>query len=442
MDKVSKIVGLKKLREGLAAMREVEEDIDYPVDGIVIKLDHMEDRKVLGQVSKSSVSWAIAWKPNTYSGESTIKKLDVQVGKTGMLTPVAYFEPIHLAGADIQKCSLHNWDIVEELDVRNGDTVVIERAGQVIPYLVSVKKDARGRRRPRKFKPPTECPDCGCKELRRENAFLYCTNNTGCPGQLASLIESAADRTRMDIDGLGPVAIKTLVDNESIIDLADLWALEELQTDSGALPGMTPGKSRKLLEALEKAKERPSWRLLASLGIRHVGRTNSEVICKAVREWAIEAGYAELDVFDYLASERATWPDKLRAITGMGPELVDSLVTWVTSVRNRALVHDLRVNGVNMGARDPVEEPTETAATALTGKSICVTGTFSERSRDDLHGLIATAGGKAVKSVSKKTDYLLAGEKAGSKLAKAQQLGIQVLTEEEFDNLCAAASAG
>lgn len=410
--------------------RSAVDFLDYPVDGLVLKLDRFSDREAMGQVSSRHVSWALAYKWERYEAETKIVRLETQVGKQGTLTPVAYYEPVEIAETTVEKSTLFNFDEVERLDPRIGDTVTLEKAGKIIPHLVRVHKDKRTGKR-RKFKPPAECPKCGAKTLR-DGPHVYCPNAAGCPAQLAALIESAGNRTRMDIDGLGPKAIESLIKAEVLDDLADLWGLSGHVRDDGSIPGITPGKSKKLVAALLDAKKRPSWRLMASLNIKLVGRTVSELICRAV---AAREG-KPCDVFTVLATANSLgW---LQDLEGMGEETVTSVITWFNGSGNLALLRKLRKHGLNMGLEDPQPDALAPVVGPLTGKSVVATGKLAGYTRDGIKEAIIRHGGKAASSVSKNTDYLVAGDDAGSKLAKAEAMGVKVLTEDEFNVLVGA----
>jgi DNA ligase (NAD+) len=429
MNPLSYKTALKQIEQMVAVIN----GIDLPVDGIVLKLDCFSDRETMGSVSSRHVSWAMAYKWERYEAETKIVRLETQVGKQGTLTPVAYYEPVEIAETTVQKSTLFNFDEVERLDPRVGDVVTLEKAGKIIPHLVRVHTGKRTGR-PRKFKPPEKCPVCEADTVR-EGPLVSCTNTAGCPAQLEAVILAAADRSRLDIDGLGPKAVQAMMAAEYedglITSLADLWCLYDTVDDSGAIPGLTPGKSKKLLEALDEAATRPSWRLMASLNIKHVGRTNSELICKAV---TARAG-KPVDVFEALGK---SWDAaSLQELEGIGKETALSLVDWLSHESNIQLLKDFRCWGVNTGTGDPPPEVVPDGPRPLDGKNICATGKLVGYTRDGIKQAIKDAGGKPSSSVSGKTDYLVAGADAGSKLTKAQQLDVTVLTEDEFNELVA-----
>jgi len=422
-------------RKQIEQMVAVINGLDIPVDGIVLKLDCFSDRETMGSVSSRHVSWAMAYKWERYEAETKIVRLETQVGKQGTLTPVAYYEPVEIAETTVQKSTLFNFDEVERLDPRIGDTVTLEKAGKIIPHLVRVHTGKRTGR-PRKFKPPEKCPVCEANTVR-DGPLVSCTNTAGCPAQLEAVILAAADRSRLDIDGLGPKAVQAMMAEDYngevgglLTSLADLWCLyDTVDADSGAIPGLTPGKSKKLLAAIDEAATRPSWRLMASLNIKHVGRTNSELICKAV---VARAG-KPVDVFVELGNSWSA--DSLSELEGIGKETAASLEDWLAHDGNRQLLEDFRTWGVNTGMGDPPPEVVPAGPRPLDGKNICATGKLVGYTRDGIKQAIKDAGGKASSSVSGKTDYLVAGADAGSKLTKARQLDVTILTEDEFNEL-------
>ena len=399
----------------------------YPIDGIVLKVNSFEDRVKLGQESSRHVSWAMAYKWERYEATTKIVKLETQVGKQGTLTPVAYYEPVEIAETTVSKSTLFNFDEVARLDPRVGDVVIVEKAGKIIPHLVSV---CTGKRTEdlEKFVPPTACPVCS-GPVGRDGANYVCVNHNNCPAQLEAVILAAADRSRLDIDGLGPVAVQSMIAAGAITTFIDLWTLRDTVDEAGAIPGLTANKSKKLLAAIEKSKSQPSWRLLASLNIKHVGRTNSKLLCEHIAESTpgTKTIIAELMVKSIEGG--------LEEVAGVGCETAHSLSRWFSSNDNKVLLLALGAAGANMGSRDPKKATAPTGPQPLAGKSVCATGKLQDFTRDSVKEAIIAAGGKPASSVSGKTDYLVAGADAGSKLAKAQKLGVAVLTEAEFKEL-------
>lgn len=395
--------------------------IDYPIDGIVIKVDSQKQREQLGQTSTKNVSWALAYKWERYEAETTVKRIEVQVGKKGTLTPVAYFEPVEIAETMVKKSTLHNFDEVKRLDIRVGDRVIVEKAGKIIPRVVRVLKEKRTNELPA-YKAPDTCPQCGSK-VKNYGAYLRCINPLSCTAQLHAIILSAADRSRLDIEGLGEIYLTQMMEAGLITKLTDLWRLKDRQSSLLALQGFGKGRVTKLLAAIERARERPVARLLASLNIEHCGRTVSAKIMK------------QFKTLDKLATAKMA---DLQEIEGVGSETASSVVAWFQLARNKKIIEEFRQLGVNLGERDPKSVAVKAKTTgALVGKKVCATGTLEGYTRQSIQEAIQRAGGVVADSVSKTLDYLVVGDKAGSKLQKAQSLGVKTLTEQEFNKLVA-----
>ena len=385
-------------------------DLDYEIDGIVVKVDSLAQRRQLGATSKSP-RWAIAYKFPPEIAETRLRDIQVQVGKTGALTPVAIMDPVRLAGTIVQRATLHNFDELAKKDVRVGDTIRVQKAGEIIPQVLSaVKKERPEGAKP--FPPPEECPACH-SEVHRDpdGVYLRCVN-LACPAQVRERLEHFASRGAMDIDGLGPAVIGQLVDRNLATDPPDLYHLDK-DTLAG-LERMAEKSAANLVAAVARSKSQPLRRLLFALGIRHVGAHVAEVIAKQL---------ADMD-----AVMNAS-PEQLESIPEVGPTVAESLRDFFAVPENRALVRRLRAAGVNMS------EPREGAETpqTLQDRTVVVTGSLSKYTREEIHELIKAHGGRPTSSVSKKTDYVVAGEDAGSKLAKARDLGITVLSEQDFE---------
>jgi len=414
------------IQKKTAAMAAEDFELDYPIDGLVLKVDSFAARKTIGHSSKH-VGWAVAYKWKLFEEETKVTRLETQVGKTGIITPVVYFEPVEVAGAVLQKATLHNFNYVEDMDIRMGDTIVVERAGQVIPKVRAVLTDRRKPTAPLRqpLMIPGKCPVCSAKTKvtgrRAGHIHVRCTATAlKCPAQLQGLIESAGERTRLDIDGLGEKLVSGLIEKKIVKSFPDLWRLKGHRKAIEGLERMGPKRTSKLLEALEGAKSRESWRLLASLAIPHVGRTLSELFTTTC------GGIDGL---------RETPEAELLEYEGIGTAVVTSLTKWFSLKRNQQLLEDLRELGLNLGSNDEIPSILPAGPQPLAGKKICATGKLVGYSRESIKACIKDAGGTAQSSLSKGTDYLVAGEKAGSKLAKAQSLGIAVLTEQEFTAL-------
>jgi len=387
-------------------------ELDFEVDGLVLKVNRFDQRERLGSTSKSP-RWLIAYKFEKYEGVTRLNAITVQVGKTGTITPVAELEPIELAGTTVSRASLHNAEEIERKDIRVGDVVVVEKAGKIIPHVVRVEKHERKNDLPA-YPFPAACPECGTKLVKDEGGvYIRCPNVRKCPAQVKERIRFFASRNAMDIEGLGDKLVDQLVGEGLVSDCADLYRLTLDQLV--ALERMGQTSSENLLAGIEASKSRGLAQLLNALPIRHVGPGVARVLTK------------HFDSMDALAEASA---EDLAAINEIGPIIAESVHDFLHDDFGREMIAELRKAGVTMEA--PQREPAAAGGAALEGKTIVVTGTLVQFNRDQINDLIRQHGGRAASSVSKKTDYVVAGEKAGSKLAKAQQLGVSVLTEEEF----------
>ena len=392
------------------ALIERLHDLDFEVDGLVLKVNRFEQREQLGTTSKSP-RWLIAYKFEKYEATTKLNEIRVQVGKTGTITPVAELEPVQLAGTTVSRASLHNADEIERKDIRVGDIVVVEKAGKIIPHIVRVEKHLR-EGRPRKFVFPTHCPSCG-HDLERDEGGVYirCPNPL-CPAKLKESIRYFASRNAMDIEGLGDKLVDQLVDSGLVKGFGDLYRLDAASLME--LERMGEKSATGLLAGIQESKSRGLARLLNALSIRHVGRTVSRVLARN---------------FTSADDLRKAIAEELSDLEDIGPIIAQSVYDYLQSEHGRQTIDDLASVGVDMTSADAGEDNTEGS---LSGKTLVVTGTLQHFKRDEIQELIAQHGGRASSSVSKKTDYLVAGEKAGSKLDKAQKLGVKVLTEDEF----------
>ena len=423
--------------EAVAEIGRMRENLPYDIDGAVVKIDSLSQRTILGE-GPSTPKWAAAYK---YPPEQKITRLldiEVQVGRTGVLTPTAILEPVKLAGTTVSRATLHNIDIIRERDIRLGDWVKVQKAGDIIPEIVgSVPEKRDGSETVFAF--PEKCPSCGETLIwddagEEEDAVqesdtvtdtatgtLRCVN-PGCPAQLERRITHFASRGAMNIDGLGPALVKLFIDNRLVSDVGDLYALRK--EDIAALPRMGEKSAANLLAALETSKTAGGERLLYALGIRHVGEAAAEAIIG--RFGSVEALFA-------VTAEDLCQVDDIGGITA------DMVVRHFALPETRAIVDKLTAAGVQTAGKsasaqeDTGSGPETTEAAAdFTGLTFVLTGTLSTMTRDEATAKIKQRGGKATGSVSSKTSYVVAGEAAGSKLTKAESLGIRVLTEEEF----------
>ncbi len=388
-------------------------ELDFEVDGLVLKVNHFEQRERLGATSKSP-RWLIAYKFEKYEAATRLNEISVQVGKTGTITPVAELEPVELAGTTVSRASLHNADEIARKDVRVGDEVIVEKAGKIIPHIVRVEKHKRtAELAPFHF--PTECPACQTPLVKDEGGVYIRCPNYHCPEQLKERIEYFASRNAMDIEGLGDKLVDQLVTQQLVTDYADLYRLDQPRLIS--LERMGKKSADNLVNAIAASKSRGLARLLNALSIRHVGTRMATVIARhyGAMEELLQATIEELN-----------------AINEVGPIIAESVFHFLHSAEGKATIAQLQEVGLLMESPRATED---SIRQVLADKTIVVTGTLRKYTRDGIKELIAKLGGRAASSVSSKTDYVVAGEKAGSKLDKANKLGIPVLTEDEFEQM-------
>ncbi len=383
---------------------------DYDTDGAVIKLDSFAQREVVGYTSKAP-RWAIAYKYAAERAETKLRDIIVQVGRTGTLTPVAELEPVVVSGSTVSRATLHNEEEVARKDIRIGDTVIIEKAGEVIPAVVEVKKNARDGSE-RVFQMPEKCPECGNAVYREQGQVAVRCINISCPAQLRRRIEHFASRGAMEIEGMGESMVELLTARGLVTSLSDIYQLNATKLQS--LPRTGQKSIANLLTAIEESKNRPLWRLLFGLGILHVGVTASRALSER---------------FHTLDNLMHTSIEDLEAVPDVGSIMAQSIHQYFRDPRNLELLDKLRASGLNFGEKD--KQTVETASPAFKGTTWVITGTLSQP-RETIAELIRKHGGKTSVSVSKKTTYVLAGEEAGSKLEKAKKLGIKILKESEF----------
>lgn len=405
--------GIEQLTDRLNELAENIHELDVEVDGLVVKINNFAQRDQLGSTSKSP-RWLIAYKWERYEAVTQVREVTIQVGKTGVLTPAVNLEPVEIAGTTVSRSSLHNRNEMERLGVMIGDYVVVEKAGKIIPHVLRVELDKRdGTQVPFEF--PTACPVCGTDVVQDEGGVYIRCPNSDCPAQLREVLIYFASRGAMDIDGLGEKLVDQLLDAGLVRSLADLYRLKDARNDLLALERMGEKSVDRLLGGIEQTKSRPLWRLLTGLNIRHVGTSNARVL---------ENEFGTLDMILQQSAEALAEVDEI------GPIIAQSVADYFAAPANRELIEELRSLGLNFGS--PVTKTRDAADGPLDGLTVVVTGTLPTLSRDEAQDRIRAAGGKPGSSVSKKTSFLVAGEKAGSKLAKAQELGIPVLDEAEF----------
>jgi len=387
-------------------------NLNYEIDGIVVKIDNLDQQEELGYTAKSP-RWAIAYKFPAEEAITTLRDIELSVGRTGVITPTAILDPVRVAGTTVQRASLHNEDLIREQDIRIGDTVVIKKAGDIIPKVVRAVVEKRTGEE-KEFHMPTECPACGSEVVRLEEEVALRCINPNCPAQLMEGLIHFVSRNAMNIDGLGEKVIIQLFQNKLIQTMADLYRLnrEELLQ----LERMGEKSVTNLLDAIEASKENSLERLLFGLGIRFIGE-------KAAKTLAME-----FETMDRL--QQATFED-LIAIDEIGDKMADSIVQYFSEEKVTELLNDLRSLKLNMSYKGTKKSAMESDS-IFAGKTIVLTGKMEQFSRNEAKALIESMGGTVTGSVSKKTDILIAGEDAGSKYDKAQKLGIEIWNEEQL----------
>lgn len=396
--------------EKIKDIGEHRDRLPFEIDGAVIKVDELSVRESLGSTAKAP-RWAVAYKYPPEKKPAVVTGITVQVGRTGVLTPKAQLTPVRLAGTTVTSATLHNQDFITEKDIRIGDTVLVQKAGDIIPEILEVDFS----RRPADAVPyrlPDTCPDCGAPVVRDEDEAASRCTGAECPAQLLRTIVHFASRDAMDIDGLGPAVAQQLLEKGLVHSQADLYFLEQEELEK--LERMGRKSAQNLLEALERSKKNELSKLLFGFGVRHVGQKAAKVL--ASRYGSLEA----------LMKAEA---EELREIPDIGEVIAESLTAWLGTEQFSHVYRRLKEAGVNMTETDTRVDG------RFEGKTFVVTGTLSKYTRGEITKLIERYGGKAGSSVSKKTAYVVAGEQAGSKLLKARELQIPVLTEEEFEAL-------
>ena len=393
---------------------EKRHELRYETDGVVVKVNEFSHQNELGATSKYP-RWAIAYKFNAQQAITTIKDIGIQVGRTGVLTPVAILEPVTLAGATITHATLHNEQEIQTKDIRIRDRVVLERAGDVIPKVVEVlTADQPGRETAFKF--PEKCPVCGTPVQRTEDEVAVRCVNVSCIAQLKRRIAHYASRNALQIEGLGPATIDQLVDKALVRDVADLYALEVEPLSK--LERMGVPSARNLVHQIEQSKTAPVEKVLFGLGIFHVGETVAELLIE---------NFPSLDALSHVKSEA------IESVDGIGPQIAESVVNFFS--QNQPLLDKLRKAGLHcftVAAEDPSTKASITTDGFFSGKTFVVTGSLEGMTRTAASKAIKARGGKVTSSVTSKTDYLIAGEGAGSKYAKAEELGVPILTAADF----------
>ncbi len=388
-------------------------ELDFEVDGLVLKVNRFDQRERLGATSKSP-RWIVAYKWEKYEATTRLNAINVQVGKTGAITPVAELEPVQLAGTTVSRASLHNADEIQRKDVREGDVVVVEKAGKIIPHIVRVEKHERKRDLP-PYRFPKRCPQCDTPLVKDEGGVYIRCPNIRCPAQIKERLRYFASRNCMDIEGLGDKLVEQLVEQELVTGYADLYRLTLDQLIP--LERMGRKSSENVIEGIRASKDRGLARLLNALSIRHVGARVAGVLA---------GHFASMDALQEASVEQ------LSEIHEIGEIIAQSVHDFLHGEHGQRAIEELREIGVRM---ESSRADGGDGDKPLAGKTLVVTGTLTRYTRDEIQALIERHGGRAASSVSKKTDYVVAGEKAGSKLDKAHQLGVPVISEDEFEKL-------
>ena len=402
---------IEEVKEAIKKIGEMRESLTYGIDGAVVKIDNLKFREILGSTVKVP-RWAVAYKYPPEKKETTVENIICQVGRTGVITPMAILKPVSVAGSTISKTTLHNEDFIKEKDIKIGDTVVIQKAGDVIPEIVEVVK-AKRTGKEKEFTMPKVCPVCGAEAVREEGESAVRCTGVECPAKLFRNLVHFVSREAMNIDGLGENIINQLLEKKLIQNIADIYTLKF--EDIASLKKNGKKFAQNLIEAIEKSKSNDLYRLITALGIRHVGGKASKILAKK---------YKSLD--NLQKAEQS----ELQEINDIGEIMANSIVEFFSQEQTKDLIERLKIAGVNTK-----EAEEEILDNRFEGKTFVLTGTLTDFTRKEAEDLIEKHGGKISGSVSKKTDYVLAGEEAGSKLTKARDLGINIISEEEFKNL-------
>lgn len=389
----------------IARIGDIRYTLPFDIDGAVIKVDDFGKREVLGSTAKYP-KWAIAFKYPPEEKETTLLDIEINVGRTGVLTPTAVFEPVFLAGTTVSRATLHNADFILEKQISVGDTVVIRKAGDIIPEVLSVSKHRDGAPL---YEMPRVCPSCGAPAVREQDEAATRCTNPDCPAQLLRMLIHFCSRDAMDIEGLGEALLEVLTEKGKLKNAADIYKLD--YREIAALERMGEKSAENLKNAVENSKKNDLSKLVFALGIRHIGQKAAALLAE------------HFETMDAL--EQAT-KEKILEIDGFGEVMADSVVQFFALPQSKELVHTLQALGVNMRSQKEIVDE------RFKGKTFVLTGTLPTMTRSEAGKMIESYGGKTSSSVSKKTDYVLAGEDAGSKLTKAQTLGVPILSEAEF----------
>lgn len=403
------VTSMDALIEAVHHDDRLRKTLPYDTDGVVIKVNEFDLYDIIGYTAKSP-KWATAYKFEAEQVETTLKAITFQIGRTGVITPVAELDPVFVSGTTVARATLHNEDYIRTKDIRIGDTVIVHKAGEIIPEVVRVVMDKRDDQQP--FDMITTCPVCGHPlERKIDEADYYCTNPE-CPGKNINTLIHFASRQAMDIDTLGEKVVEILHELGYLNRISDIYTLKDYRAELKEIPGFGDKKVEKLLSAIEASKSQPLDRFIFGLGIKHIGSKVAKTLIKH---------FPSID-----ALSRATMDDLLE-IHEIGEMIAGSMVSYFSDEKNRQLIDELKQHGLNM-----THQQEETIEHIFNGKTLVLTGKLTLFSRDQATEIIEKCGGKVASSVSAKTDFVVAGEDAGSKLKKAQELGVRVIDEETF----------
>jgi DNA ligase (NAD+) len=392
---------------------ERRDDLDFEIDGVVVKVDRFDLQRRLGAVANAP-RWAIAYKFPAREATTTLRDIEQNVGRTGVVKPLAILEPVEVGGVTVSKATLHNRDYILGRDIRLGDRVVVKRAGDVIPAVVGPVLEAR-EGDPPGYAEPAVCPSCGSALVRLpDEADIRCVSSA-CPAQLIRLVEHFAQRTAMDVVGLGERAAILFVEEGFIRSLPDIYRLPERADEVVALERFAEKKAQNLFDSIEASRHRPLRRLVFGLGIRHVGEATAAALVER---------FASLDALATASAE------DLLAVHGIGPEIAESVAAWFAREDNRATVRELVELGVNVNRLPEEEVVAGEASPGVAGRTFVLTGSLPTLTREEAKARILAAGGKVSGSVSTRTDFVVSGEASGSKLDRARELGVPVMDEE------------
>lgn len=402
---------IEEVMEFCAEWQENRHTLDFEIDGVVVKVNEFSIHRELGETSKAP-RWAVAYKFPPEEKVTKLLDIAVSVGRTGALTPVAILEPVFVAGSTISRATLHNEDEIRRKDIRIGDFVIVHKAGDVIPEIVAPVVSRRTGTE-KIFKMPDKCPVCGSDVVRLEGEVVYyCTGGISCPAQVFNHIIHWASRPAMDIDGLGEVVVKELMNRKKVKNVADLYYLTV--EDFLELPLFALKKAQKLYNAIQDSKERPLNKLVFALGIRHVGQYTARILAEK---------------YHTLENLMQANEEELLQIHEIGPKIARSIVTFFKQPHNLEVIQKLKEAGVSFG-KEEIQE--EAAKRVFEGLTFVFTGALDSMTREEAQALVEKLGGRAASSVSKKTDYVVVGKEPGSKYQKAIELGVKIITEEEF----------